>query len=342
MRKHLLLVFLLLAAASPPLLAQAMLQVKGRFLVDPKGRKIILRGVNEMFIWSKTDLTGDKTLPEIAKTGANVVRLAWLSAADNPRATAANLDALISNCIAAGMIPMPELHGATGKWEKLEKQVDYWVSPEVLRVLKKHEAYLLVNIANEAGDGTVTDEQFKAGYAQAIARMRQAGLRCPLVIDAANWGQGIDILQANAPYLIDQDPLHNLLFSVHMWWTAPDGATDRIKQEIAESVSLDLPLIVGEFAPMGVGCARSIDYTTIMAECQDKQIGWLAWSWGLVDNGDCPLMDMTSNTAKGLFAGLTGWGLEVAVRDKNSIKNTARPNRYIRSFARSRKLDARR
>jgi mannan endo-1,4-beta-mannosidase len=334
MRKFLLLFFLLLTTEIPALLAQSSLQVKGRFLVDPKGKKIILRGVNEMFIWSKTDLTGDKTLPEIAKTGANVVRLAWLSAEDNPRATAANLDALISNCIAAGMIPMPELHGATGKWEKLQKQVDYWVSPEVLRVLKKHESYLLVNIANEAGDRTVTDDQFKAGYGQAIGRLRQAGLRCPLVIDGANWGQSIDILQANASYLINQDPLQNLLFSVHMWWTAPDGATERIKQEIQESVALNLPLIVGEFAPMGVGCARSIDYTTILAECEANQIGWLAWSWGLVDNGDCPLMDMTSNTAKGLFSGLTGWGLEVAVRDKNSIKNTAKKSRYIQSFSR--------
>jgi mannan endo-1,4-beta-mannosidase len=85
---------------------------------------------------------------------------------------------------------------------------------------------------------------------------------------------------------------------------------------------------------MGVGCARSIDYTTIMAECEKNQIGYLAWSWGMADNGDCPLMDMTSNKARGLFSGLEGWGLQVAVRDKNSIKNTASKSRYIKSFAR--------
>lgn len=315
--------------------AQTTLQVKGRHLNDPSGKKIILRGVNEMFIWSN-DLAGEKTLPEIARTGANVVRLVWLSSTENPRGTAANLDALITNCIANGMIPMPELHGATGKWEKLQSQVDYWVQPEVLAVLKKHEPYLLLNIANEVGDRTVTDEQFKEGYKLAIMRMRKAGILCPLVIDGANWGQSINILQATGPELIAADPLKNLLFSVHMWWTAPDGATSRIIDEIEESVAMELPLIVGEFAPMGVGCAQSIDYKTIIEQCQKHQIGWLAWSWGLQDNSDCKLMDMTSDTDKGQFGGLFDWGLEVAVTDKNSIKNTAKQSRYIKSWSKKR------
>jgi len=301
-------------------------------LYDPNGDKVMLRGVNEMFIWSGSDLTGEKTFPEIAKTGANVVRIAWLSSVENPNGSAANLDAVITNCVKNGLIPMPELHGATGDWSKLQQQVDYWVSPEVVQVLKKHEAYLLLNIANEAGDRNVTDRQFREGYEQAVSRIRKAGIRCPLVVDGANWGQSIDILQANGPYLIGKDPLQNLLFSVHMWWTAPDGATERIKNELRESVEQELPLIVGEFAPMGVGCARSIDYKTIMEQCQQYSIGWMAWSWGLVDNGDCKLMDMTSDTRKAQYEGLEAWGKEVAVTDKFSIKNTAKKTRYMQAM----------
>ncbi len=308
------------------------MQVKGRFLYTPIGEKVILRGVNEMFIWSD-DLTGEQTFSEIAKTGANVVRIVWLSSDENPRGTAANLDKAITNCIAAGIIPMPELHGATGKWDKLQSQVDYWVKPEVVSVLKKHEPYLLLNIANEVGDHGINTSQFKEGYQQAISRMRAAGIKCPLVIDASSWGQSIDVLQASGPYLIEQDPLKNLLFSVHMWWTAPDGATNRIKNEIEESVAQELPLIVGEFAPMGVGCAKSIDYKTIMEQCQKHDIGWLAWSWGLQDNGDCKLMDMTSDEKRGKFSGLFSWGLEVAVTDPNSIKNTSRHTEYIREWS---------
>lgn len=327
-----ILTALLLFPFCAQLFAQKTMQVKGRFLYTPTGEKVILRGVNEMFIWSN-DLTGEQTFPEIAKTGANVVRIVWLSSDENPRGTAANLDKAITNCIAAGMIPMPELHGATGKWDKLQSQVDYWIKPEVLTVLEKHEPYLLLNIANEVGDHGVSTSQFKEGYTKAISRMRAAGIKCPLVIDASSWGQSIDVLQASGPYLIEQDPLDNLLFSVHMWWTAPDGATDRIKNEIKESVAQQLPLIIGEFAPMGVGCAKSIDYKTIMEQCQKHDIGWLAWSWGLQDNGDCKLMDMTNDEKRGKSSGLFSWGLEVAETDPNSIKNTSLHTKYIQEWS---------
>ncbi|GEO06022.1 hypothetical protein AAE02nite_36860 [Adhaeribacter aerolatus] len=327
--KVFLVLVLLFAITSVRVQAQAAMQVKGRFLYDPKGAKVILRGVNEMFIWS-SDLTGERTFPEIAKTGANVVRLVWLSSDENPKGSAANLDKIISNCIAQGMIPMPELHGATGNWSKLQQQVDYWVKPEVVAVLKKHEPYLLLNIANEVGGWEIKDEQFREAYTRAITQIRSTGLKCPLVIDGTGWGQNIDILQANGPYLIEQDPQKNLLFSVHMWWTAPDGAKTRIQNEIKESVAMNLPLIVGEFAPMGVGCKKYIDYKTIMEECLKNQIGWLAWSWGLQNNGDCALMDMTNDAQNGQFAGLVDWGLEVAVTDKYSIRNTAKKTRYFK------------
>jgi mannan endo-1,4-beta-mannosidase len=313
--------------------AQETLRVEGRYLMDPCGEKVVLRGVNEMFIWS-SDKDGSKTFPEIAKTGANVVRIVWMDDKDNPAASAANLDKIITNCIANKMIPMPELHGATGEWDKLSKMVDYWVRPDVVEVLKKHQQYLLLNIANEAGGWNVSNKQFKKDYATAIKRIRDTGIKSPLVIDAAGWGQSIDILQANAAYLQKADVLHNILFSVHMWWAAPDNATERIVSEIQESVHMELPLIVGEFAPMGVGCKRGIDYKAIMAQCQQYNIGWLAWSWGLVDNGDCKLMDMTSDEQKGLYEGLEDWGLEVAVTDPNSIQNTSVRTAYINSKGR--------
>lgn len=310
--------------------AQETYQVKGRFLYDPCGEQVVLRGVNEMFIWSG-DLSGEITLPEIAKTGANVVRLVWMTDEDSRNGTAENLDKLIAGCIAANMIPMPELHGATGKWENLSAMVDYWVRPDVTAVLKKYEKYLLINIANEAGDWQVTDQEFRSGYEEAVRRIRNTGIKAPLVIDAAGWGQSIDILQANAAYLTGRDPEKNLLFSVHMWWVAKDNSTKRIVKEIRQSVNMDLPLIVGEFAPMGTECRKGIDYKTIMKECRKYDIGWLAWSWGFMDNGDCIEMDMTSDSERGKFSGLTGWGLEVAVTDPNSIRNTSKRSSFIQN-----------
>jgi mannan endo-1,4-beta-mannosidase len=303
----------------------------GMYIHDVNGDEIIMRGVNEMFIWAD-DVTGKEIIPEIAKTGANTLRIVWLSDEQTPDASPGNLDKVIQNSIDNGMFPMPELHGATGKFEKLQEQVDYWVKPEVVEVLKKHEPYLMINIANECGDHSVEANEFRTAYQLAIDRIRATGLRCPLVIDASGWGQDLDILLETGHDLIAHDPENNIILSVHMWWVAHDGSTQRIIEGIERAVEMDLPLIVGEFAPMGVACKKYIDYESIMEQCEINDIGWLAWSWGAVKNGDCAEMDMTRGEYKGMYNGLTDWGLEVALTNTFSIQNTSERTKYLESL----------
>jgi mannan endo-1,4-beta-mannosidase len=312
--------------------AQGVLQVKGKNLFDPCGEQVVLRGVNEMFIWSD-DPTGEKIIPEIAKTGANVVRIVWLTDKENAKGSPENLDKIIQICINNKMFPMPELHGATGKWDKLKDQVEYWTRPDVVAVLKKHESYLMLNIANEAGDHAIKSDRFRNDYKAYISRIRETGLRCPIVIDASGWGQDLNILLETGPSLLEHDPLKNILLSVHMWWTAGDGSTGRITEGIEKAVKMDLPLIIGEFAPMGVGCKQWIDYKTIMDLSEKYQIGWLAWSWGAVRNGDCHEMDMTAGEKRGTFDGLYGWGKEVAVTGPYSIANTSKKTYFLENFS---------
>lgn len=304
--------------------------VDGNGIYDVSGSPLILRGVNEMFIWAD-DFLGDTIIPEIAKTGANAVRIVWLTDDSNAKASPENLDRILQNAIDNGLFPMPELHDATGNWGKLDTLVDYWTRPDVVAVLKKHEAYLLLNIANECGGHEIVADEFLLGYKKAIDRLRAVGLKCPLVIDASGWGQDIDILLETGPALLKHDPEQNLIFSVHMWWPAEDGSTQRIINGIEQAVALNLPLIVGEFAPMGVGCARSIDYETIMEQCQKHDIGWLTWSWGAVRNGDCEEMDMTRGDLRGTMEGLADWGLEVAIAHPLSIRNTSLKSNYLLS-----------
>jgi hypothetical protein len=286
-------------------------RVAGRFLYDKCGEKVILRGINKMTVW--TDINGE-SFPEIAKTGANSVRIVWVTTGAIEK-----FDSAISKCRQNKMIPMVELHDATGEWSKLSACVDWWIKPEVVSVIQKHEEYLLINIANECGQ-TVTDEDFKAGYTDAITKMRAAGIHVPLIIDAAKYGQDINILQATGPDLITADPDHNILLSVHMWWPVDWGYSDQvITDEINQSVKMNLPLIVGEFAHSGVGCETTINYKHIISECHKNEIGWLAWEWG-PGNSDCTEMDMTTDSK---FETLRDWGLEVAVTDEFSIKNTS-------------------
>jgi len=92
------------------------------------------------------------------------------------------------------MIPIIELHDATGEWQKLSMLVDYWTRPDVLEVLKKHQEYLIINIGNEVG-AQVSESEFKTGYEAAVKRMREAGIHVPLMIDGSDWEKNIDILQ---------------------------------------------------------------------------------------------------------------------------------------------------
>src|SRR5215210_5925044 len=55
------------------------------------------------------------------------------------------------------LVPMFELHDATGDWGGLDNLVAYWTRPQIVSIIKKHQAYLLVNIGNEVGNDTVGD-----------------------------------------------------------------------------------------------------------------------------------------------------------------------------------------
>lgn len=298
--------------------------VRGRHLYDRCGEKVILRGVNEMVVWSPGK-DGDPEFAEIAKTGANVVRIVWTN-----EGNAAELDKAISNAVAAQLIPMVEHHSATGDLSKVPAVVDYWLTADVLAVLKKHSPNLLLNIANEPADKE-SDDAWEAAFKTAITRIRDAGLTVPLIIDANGYGQNIDALQLKGPALIAHDPLGNVMLSVHMWWA--DATGDRVKTELDESVKAELPLIVGEFAQHAVWqcSANPFAYKVLMAEAQRLEVGWLAWSWGSVVNNDCKDSDTFDMTNGGVFGSWKEpWGEDVAVKDPNSIKNTSvRPRSMV-------------
>ncbi|MDQ2087777.1 discoidin domain-containing protein [Herbivorax sp. ANBcel31] len=295
-------------------------RVQGRHLYDNTGEKVVLYGPNVMTIWG--EVSGEKTFAEIEKTGANAIRIVWLTTG-----SARNLDLAIYNCRKNNMIPMIELHDATGEWDMLPELVDYWTRPDIVEVIQKHQEYLLINIGNEVGQ-QVSDSDFRDGYETAVTRMREAGIHVPLIIDGADWGKDIDILKENGPYLIDADPDSNLMFSIHMWWPYMWGNDEqRVIDEINECVEMELPLIVGEFAHAWEEHDEgAIPWETILEQCYYNEIGYMPWSWGPGNNPQ-DFLDMTTD---GTYDTLHGWGLEVAVTHPYSIKNIAvRPDSML-------------
>lgn len=284
----------------------------GKSILSPCGEKVLLRGVNKMTVW--TDKAG-LCFPEIAKTGANCVRIVW----NTKDGTMEELDSAIAACIKEKMIPIVELHDATCKWDpKLMNLITgYWTDKKMVSIIQKHEKYLMINYGNEIGDWSVSAENYKTVYSGIIKKMRKAGINVPIILDMPKCGQDTNVFYAVAEDIIKADPGHNVIFSVHMWW--PNDGPEKVEDAFTAAEDIKAPLIVGEFAHKGVGCIGAIPYKAIIEYAQKYNIGWLAWEWG-PGNQDCAEMDMTKD---GKFDTLWGWAKEAAIESPYSIKNTS-------------------
>lgn len=290
-------------------------KVKNGKILDGCGEELVMRGVNHPTIY--TDREG-AAFPEIAKTGANTVRLFWFG---QHGVAVSELEKPVSTAVKHGLLPIIEMHDSTCKWD-VDPIIAEWIKPEMVAFIKKHEKHILVNIANEASYPNA--DEFVSKYKTAITKMRGAGIHVPLVIDGGRCGRDYDTLFNRGKELLDFDPDHNLIFSAHLYDSLAASAYTSM---FAKARSLQLPFIVGEFANKEPpGCGKDIDYKSLVNEANKAGIGWLAWSWGDNDpnkvwNGDCALFDMTSTFA---FDSLKDWGKEVSVDNAASIKNTAK------------------
>jgi mannan endo-1,4-beta-mannosidase len=333
-------------------------KVVGTNLTDPCGEVVQLKGVNKMSVFDENDPYGRFYFPEIAKSNSNCVRIVWQATYSNGTPSSfAQLDSLVKNCIKNKMIPMVEMHDATCNWNELTDVVNYWTKPEMLAIVSRYEHALLVNIANEAGDDLVTQQQFLSEYQSAITKLRNAGIRTPLIIDAKGCGKDLDVLVPTASALIAHDPDHNVMFSVHPYWSkvAIEAVQPTfIRDQLKKAKDNNIPLLLGELCGYGgwpgagmpntASCSEegSIDYSTLLAEAAANNIGYLVWEWG-PGNGFyeynppvlCPGMDITTdgtyqsviNIAPGSVP--RGWIRDVMIDSPHSIKNTAAKSQYV-------------
>jgi mannan endo-1,4-beta-mannosidase len=300
------------------------IRVKGTGLQDACGKDLILRGVNQMTVWTDwtgTPRDGAPMFGEIAKTGANSVRISWVvkdANKDVPAVTVSQLDAAIKTAVDNKMIPIVGLWDKTCMWsaKDVSEVIAWWTQPDVVALIKKHQKYLIVNFANEMGYSGLPYSEYISEYKRAITALRTAGIKVPILIDASSCGQDELSIAAAAPELMKLDA--NVLFGLHMWWT--DQSLERIQKTYKAMADLKIPFVVSEFAESAVDCKTPILYKEIITQAQKNGVGYLPWSW---DNASaCMKHAMTTDSGQS-FSTLSGWGLEVMVTDPSSVKNTS-------------------
>jgi mannan endo-1,4-beta-mannosidase len=278
---------------------------EGRHLHDPSSKKIILRGINLPLLDDWDFPPGDK-LADLEQTGANAVRIQWYinyPGAGRPAYALADLDTFLTRCAANRMVPILGLWDVTCQPNATlvnTQLLPWWTSDEVVAVLNQHKQYLIINLANELGfyhwsaDPATALSDFKNGYKSALTSIREK-LHMPVILDAPDCGTSLDAWLTIGQELIDHDPDHNLLLSVHAYWASFDGMP-----HIDSAVNVNLPLVFGEVANKqdeevdGATqfCFYDLDglaqnhppqtaftYQNLLQTLKTQEIGWLAWSW---------------------------------------------------------------
>jgi mannan endo-1,4-beta-mannosidase len=306
---------------NPPLMGKPTdtWKVTDGALYDSCGEKVVLRGVNHPTLYVDRQGTA---LSEIAKTGANSVRLFWQI---NVKITEA--ETAISTAIKNGMVPILESHDSTCKWN-LDPIAAFWTSADAVKLIQKYQNQLIINIANEPSPPSASE--FNSKYSAIVKQMRSAGIHVPLMIDGGNCGRDYNVLLSQGQAVLAADPDHNVIFSAHLYDRMNDAGYAKV---FTDAAAKKLTLVVGEFAnKTPPGCGAALDYTALITEAQKNSVGWLAWSWGDNDpntdwNSDCGEFDMASTFS---FDSLRNWGKEVSVTLPASIEKTAvRPKSLV-------------
>lgn len=348
------------------------LQVSGSNLLNHSGVAVKLRGVNVPSYHS--GYVNDVAAVSAAiknNSKSNCARLIWNSTQfDNaqygvgavPYFTLPYLNTELQTYTNLHILPILALHDLTdiddnsvagfNKWV-----VPFWTDPNLIAILKTYQNNLVLNLANEWGatwDG-MTGSIFVSTYKALIVQLRNLGINCPVMIDAPNGGANSAFLIANGAALIAADPVHNVLLSVHTYWSQENGAIVNCpadyKTKIDAMAASNLPFVLGEasdwavrgsdgmdfestppvsFVCPGIASANkyAVNYDAILTESVSKGIGFMAWSWyqdglyvrNIYDQNSGTVIN-TAKNASGSYAG--SWPADMLSTTKTYGLNNA-------------------
>ncbi|WP_188194241.1 cellulase family glycosylhydrolase [Nonomuraea sp. SYSU D8015] len=313
-----LLVSMLIVPAAPAHAAVG-LRVSGTRIVEANGNAFVMRGVSHAHTWYTSQTS---SFAAIKSLRANTVRVV-LSGGRWPANGASDVANVVSLCRQNRLICVLENHDTTGYGEQsgaytLDQAVTYWSS--IRSALTGTEDYIVINIGNEPyGNNNVS--AWTNATTSAISRMRSLGFQHLLMVDAPNWGQDWQFtMRDNAQSVFNADPQRNTVFSVHMYGVFDTAA--EITAYLNAFQTAGLPLVIGEFGHNHSD--GNPDEDTIMAQAQQRGVGYIGWSWS-GNSGGVEYLDMVTNFNP---SALTSWGQRI-FNGANGIGQTSREATYF-------------
>lgn len=338
------------AAAAPAPTKARGFTVKGAQILDPAGKPWIPRGINHTVAWGHHE-NNLRAIAEIAKTGANCIRLVFRSGLGYD--TPAEQRVVVEECLRVGLVPILGCWDATGsdKPDALLACASFWTAPATAALLKQYADRVIVNVANEWGSSQPVGfdgAAWRAAYKPAIASMRAAGIDCLLMVDAGGgFGQNPRSIRDHGAGVLADDPLHSVVFDLHCyafhrskstaagikdgravgavgkWNDAGTQSPWLTSAEIKAIVDKGLAVVVGEIAWQG---SDLVGYMTaeLLADLRALGVGFCAWSWNQNSDQAIDLMRLNSGWQYGGAGDLSPGGVVFV----GELKATARPATY--------------
>ena len=275
-----------------PIMTPGGYYTKGRWIYNSKGEKMMFRGVARPGWGNKADgdhLSHPNEYPEIAKWGANIVRLPmnqhlWLKdeMGGNGKSYQTEINETIKLIIDNGMVAIADLHHAG--WNMAdETSLAFWID---FAKQYKDNPQVMFELWNEPKDvsyeiwmkGGVVGDATHVGMQQLYDAIRKLGAHNLIIIGGLNWGYDLRGLHQ---FPLSKDA-YNVVYSTHLYNYG--GKREENWVDTWMWLIDKHPIIIGEFGythdckkPDGT---YSLDYTkAVYKVAEDNELHWTAWAW---------------------------------------------------------------
>jgi mannan endo-1,4-beta-mannosidase len=257
----------------------AGLHVQGRNVLDGNGELVQFRGIEHVMRWNITDDAvdpGGSQIPEIAKTGANTIRILYPLPSE--------LDGLLHKAIVEQKMWVSITHTT-------------WDDPLTIAAVQKYKNYVTLHAQGEVAEATTTE--WRDLSIAAIQKFRGLGYTVPLELLSNGYGQELDTIISEGETVFAADPLANVIFGIQMY----SLLVSDIPGALAKVDAFPHPIWVGtclfqEGIDNGYGNDPT-SYKQVWEQTQAHKLSSLYWMWNGDDN---------SLSADGTFANLTDVG----------------------------------
>jgi hypothetical protein len=245
------------------------ISANGWELRDVAGQSVMLRGANILF--GGNPLERIKNITPVAEAGSNVVRLQVNKTTRKEELEGALVDIASKNMIALVTL-VDDALTCKDDSDELDKAVnELWLGLWLEVIAQdRFQPHLMINIAHQWGPRSVFTENtvgygdYIEAYKLAIREFRKAGLKVPLVIDAAGCGQDYYSFTAGrARELKAADSQANLVLSVHGFGETWND-DDKVRTAITSLGKTNMPIVMSGFGGSGVAAQNEVEHLGIM------------------------------------------------------------------------------